>query len=321
MKKSIFVLLVLMIAGQVMAENVVITVVDDGNGIASLNYTSDVNVRAFALLVDVNGASANINDVNQYFEGDCNATKKGFGIFMDTINGIDINDAGVVQDWGSPIADSCSPGAAGTGIGTDKVVLGMGALYEDGNQPSLSGTLCKIQVTANCTICVFEEETYRGGVVLEDGNGTDANLTGACGVSITVVPDCYVGQADYSEYEAAGKPECWCYLRQCHGDADGLKQGSAKTGYTYVDTDDLDIMSAGWQKKEPPKGSGILGLTVNGVPVACADFAHNKQGSAKTGYTRVDTDDLDLMSAYWQEKEPPKGSGTPADCSPGNRTP
>ena len=321
MKKTFFALLVLMLAGQVMAANVVITVVPDGDAndtnMAFINFVSDVNVRAFALNIEVT-AGVNIVDVNNYFEGDCNATSKGFGIFLDTINGIDVNDKGGVEEWGSPVADACSPGAAGTGIGTSKVVIGMGALYEDGNQPLLSGTLCKIRVNGSCTVNVTEEDTYRGGVVLEDGTSTDANLTGATNVPLD---DCYLNYADHAEYVAAGRPECWCYPRQCHGDADGLAQGSVKFGFKYVDTDDLDIMSAGWKVLDPPKGSGILGLTVNGVPVACADFAHNTQGSVKFGFKRIDTDDLDLMSAYWKVLEPPKGSGTPANCTPGNRTP
>jgi len=134
--------------------------------------------------------------------------------------------------------------------------------------------------------------------------------------------ECYAGQPDYDVWVAVGKPECWCYPRQCHGDADGKVQGGGPAGLRYVDTDDLDILAAGWQVKEPPKGPGIQSITgPNGDPGACADFAHNVQGGGPAGLRYVDTDDLDILALYWQVKEPPKGLGVPADCEPGNRTP
>ena len=293
MKKTFFALLVLMLAGQVMAANVVITVVDDGNGIASLKYNSDVKVRAFALLVDVNGA--NIVDVNQYFEGDCNTTSKGFGIFLDTINGVDINDAGVVQEWGSPVADDNSPGAAGTGIGTDKVVLGMGALYEDGNEPALSGTLCKFRVDGMCSVCVTEEETYRGGVVLEDGNGTTPNLTGACGIWLS---ECFPsGHDDYAIWLQAGRPACWCNEFQCKGDADGLFGGKDQYGKRqWVVLTDLNILIAGWQEKDGPNGE--VGSWI------CADFDHAFGGKDQNGKRQwVVLDDLNILIGGWQKKD------------------
>jgi hypothetical protein len=189
MKRLTFAMLILMLAGSAMAANVTITLTPlaDNNGWASVNYTADANVRAFALVIEATGAT--IADVNHYFEGECDATNKGYGIFLDQTNGIDINDAGGVDDWGSPVADACSPGAAGTGIGTNKVIIGMGALYEDGNEPPLSGKLCDIKISStyhvNCaSVDVTAESTYRGGVVLEDGNSVDPNVTAATDVCV-----------------------------------------------------------------------------------------------------------------------------------------
>ena len=45
-----------------------------------------------------------------------------------------------------------------------------------------------------------------------------------------------------------------------------------------------------------------------------ADCDHKLQGSAKGGYRRVDTDDLNILIANWMVKEPPHGPGIPADC-------
>ena len=312
MKKTVFVLLVLMLAGPVMAENVVITVVDEGNDIAAIKYTSDVNVRAFALDVNVTGAS--VVDVNQYFEGDCNATKKGFGIFLDTISGIDINDAGVVQVWGSPVANANSPGATGTGIGKSRVILGMGALYEKGNQPALSGTICKFRVDGACTVCVTEEEEFRAGVVLEDGNGTTPNLTGACGVGISQ-EDCYVGEADEDEWIAVGRPKCWCYPRQCHGDADGYQVAASKTTPAHwVGDPDLNVLATAWKK---PLNEVKDVNDAQGFYLACADFDHTEVAASKTTPAhRVGDPDLNILSSYW--KANPEA---PADCDPGSETP
>jgi hypothetical protein len=153
-------------------------------------------------------------------------------------------------------------------------------------------------------------------------------LTGVqtCGTAVGYTwsegSDCYVGRADYTtQWTPAGRPCCWCYPRQCHGDADGKKQGSVALGYNYVGSNDLDIMGVGWLVLDPPKGPGILGLEVGGVPVACADFKHDRQGSVALGYNRIGSNDLDEMGIYWLVLESPKGPNTPANCLPGNETP
>jgi hypothetical protein len=146
----------------------------------------------------------------------------------------------------------------------------------------------------------------------------------AVGYQVSDGSDCYVGRPDYTtQWTPAGRPRCWCYPRQCHGDADGIKHGTGGMGgYWYVGQPDLDIMGAGWLVKEPTKGTGILNLKVNGVPVACADFGHDLHGTGGMGgYWRIGQPDLDKMGLYWLVKEPTKGTGTPADCLPGNRNP
>ena len=121
------------------------------------------------------------------------------------------------------------------------------------------------------------------------------------------LPACH---KDYAAWVAAGKPACWCYLRQCHGDADGDKQGSDKTGHHYVGTNDLNVLISAWMVKEPPHGPGIASVP-DGI---CADFDHKAQCSDKTGMMRVGTDDLNILIANWLKKEPPQGQGIPADC-------
>ncbi len=79
---------------------------------------------------------------------------------------------------------------------------------------------------------------------------------------------------------------------------------------TYVGPKDLSVLVAAWQVLEPPFGPGIASIP-NGI---CADFAHDKGGSAATGYYRVGTTDLNRLVANWLVKEPPAGPGLPAEC-------
>jgi parallel beta-helix repeat protein len=122
-------------------------------------------------------------------------------------------------------------------------------------------------------------------------------------------------QPDYDEWILMDKPDCWLNPRQCQGDADGLKEGSAKKGYYYVHFDDLNVLLAGWNTLEPPDGPGIATITgPNGEPGICADFAHDKEGSSKKGYWRVHFNDLNILIANWNTLEPDKGLGVPPDC-------
>ena len=121
------------------------------------------------------------------------------------------------------------------------------------------------------------------------------------------LPSCH---ADYSEWVAAGKPGCWCYDRQCHGDADHLAGGSAKAGYYYVGPTDLNILVPSWLLREPPFGAGIASVE-NGI---CADFAHDQGGSSKNGFYRVGPTDLNILVASWLKTEPPHGPGIDPDC-------
>jgi hypothetical protein len=157
-------------------------------------------------------------------------------------------------------------------------------------------------------LCV-NGNAIRGNIVMEDA--AEKIPVQACIDLVVIEPDCfpstYPGYADWVLY---GKPDCWCYARQCRGDADGLKQGSAALGYMYVGTNDLNILISGWKILDPPKGPGVTPAQL------CADFDHLKQGSAALGYMRVGTNDLNKLIAHWKVLEPTKGPGVPGDCVP-----
>ncbi len=103
---------------------------------------------------------------------------------------------------------------------------------------------------------------------------------------------------DYAEWIYVGMPECWCYPRQCHGDADDDYQGKKKY---WVSTNDLDILVAAWNKP-------LDDLVGNQI---CADFDHAAQGKKKY---RVSTNDLDILIDNWNQANLPL-----PDCFDGGR--
>ena len=316
MRTLILALAVVLLAAPVWA-TVTITVEQDATNPQKMwiGYTSDEAelIRAFALdLV----AEHNIVEVNDYAVGDDNG---GYGIFPGSFAAapIAVNPTtGQVDNWAvagySPVAPAGDPDALG-GIGTDGVTIEMGSLYDQA-APGNSGILCSVTVDDEVTMLCIESNAIRGNVVLES----------AAEVQDLQVPDdpeteclewgeCFPSSdPGYNDWVAFGKPECWCYARQCHGDADGKKQGNPFTGYEYVGGDDLLVLIAAWQVKEDPKGPGILSVE-DGI---CADFNHDRQGNPFTGYERVGGDDLNVLIGSWQVKEDPKGPGIPPDCVP-----
>lgn len=174
MKKLMVLMLVLCAVPAMAAVQLTATQVGETNEI-EIGYVADANVSGFAL--KVTATDGTIEDVTNYHVGE-SAAEKGYGIFPGTI---DINDAGEVEAYGSPVAPSTAPGADGTGIGTDTVILEMGALYVDNNAPDLSGTLCSVIVSEGTTeLCVDADTPLRGGVVYTDATQAEVDLTEAC---------------------------------------------------------------------------------------------------------------------------------------------
>jgi len=129
------------------------------------------------------------------------------------------------------------------------------------------------------------------------------------------------GHEDYDEWLAVGKPLCWCCPRQCHGDIDDQREGSAKSGYYYVHYKDLSLLLSTWNIMEPncgdpyPGGPGIVWPDPN----ICADFDHKAEGDTKTGYYRVHYNDLAVLLSSWNILEPaappiPSGPGIEPNC-------
>jgi hypothetical protein len=280
---------------------------------ATIKYATDgEKVRAFAL--DITVDKGVIQGISDFVRGESTKEKPGYGIFpANFARHIVVDpDTGEVAQWDvndyTPVADPCDPGALG-GLGTNGITIEMGALYyptDDAspNAPLNQGMLFKLTLSEQANLTVKLNE-IRGGVVLTNPDvPAVVDLAGAASISIASSPGTLAaGDPEYAEWVAVGKPLCWTYPRQCHGDADGLKEGDAKTGYAYVSMNDLKILTDAWMKTGDLEGNGI-----------CADFAHDRGGNATTGFYRVGPTDLNRLVEYWLVKEPPAGPGVPANC-------
>jgi hypothetical protein len=317
MKKLSLVLALLLVAAPAWAD-VRISVVPESSTVVGIKYDTDgEKVRAFAL--DITVDKGVITGISDFMRGESTADQPGYGIFPANFARYIMVDAvtGEVDSWDiedyTPVADPCDPGALG-GLGTSGITIEMGALYyptddSSPNAPPNSGQLFKLALSeeANVTVSL---NGIRGGIVLTNpGQAATIDLSGA--TSIPVETDSLLAPTNskYAEWVSVGKPACWAYPRQCHGDADGLAVTSSSGKY-YVGTSDLNILIDAWEVKEPPFGPGIASIP-NGI---CADFARDQEGGSKIGWHRVGNNDLNILIANWLVKEPPNGPGVPADC-------
>ncbi|MHC4110686.1 MAG: hypothetical protein ACYSUY_06410, partial [Planctomycetota bacterium] len=223
---------------------------------------------------------------------------------------------GNVIDYGTALAEYGDL-ASDTlpGIDSNGITIEMASLYApvgpgSANAPPDSGDLVSLKVSKETCLTISANVARAGptGVVMEDPNEiVEVNFTGFfCDGN----HPCFEHMPDAAEWFAVGEPLCWCYLRQCHGDADGELGGSAKTGFYAVGPADLGILINSWLVLEPGFGPGIASIP-NGI---CADFAHDQGGSVKTGFYRVGPSDLAILITNWLVLEPGFGPGVPADC-------
>ena len=303
--KKLIVILALLIATPALAA---LSVYCELTGsVAAIKYSgADVNnlPAGFALSITAD-SGATLTLKTGYKTGESTNASPGYGVFPGSIN----LDNPAVPVWNNPVADPCDE-PAGDGDGTDFVIVEFGALYDDDtNAPSTSGTLCEFVVSGDCTVTLEDEDTYRGGIVLEDGTTVDVNT--ACAVACCLNPcegKCFPGcnpvglnTAEYEQWVLVGEPECWCFPRQCLGDVDGRAEGK---GQIWVSLNDLTVLKAAWNKNLAvvDGNSTIVGNPPLDVPWICADIDHFPEGK---GEVRVGVEDLGILKAHWNESNGP----------------
>lgn len=246
--KKIVLIAMLLLAAPAMAD-VNFTIVPETGG-AAINYDASGEtelVRAFALDITVD-SGATIDAITDYKEGVSVSGDKGYGIFPGSI---DINDAGDINDVGTPVADPCQlPSDTQGGLGTAGITIEMGSLYVGGpNAPDATGTLCKVQVSADCNLTVAVNVS-RGEVVMEGATQATTNLpqTAALSGGGCCAPDqnndIVIDLTDY--YQIQGNLAYADYLLSGGlGTSYTIPKGDATVGHLWnecMDTDASDVI-------------------------------------------------------------------------------
>jgi hypothetical protein len=305
MKKLILVLAILVAAPVVTYGALDVSMRLDANDVNIVYTGGDPNnlPRAFALKIElVDGTDPNIviKDVNDYKkDGESTSASRGYGIYPARIV---IDSNGNVTSWGSPLADPCDPGGS-LALPGKTIILEFGSLYVgEGNAPDPCGILCELHFdcngsTGDVNIVMTPEVTYRGGVVLEDGN-TAPYFTKTLRYTPCIAQPptkCLKSPAqggnsvEYNAWVAWGEPNCWCFKRQCRGDADG----KSSFGY-WVAAADLTLLKRGLSKND----ACLATISYLGVPGICADADHK----SSFGY-RVSSGDLTTLKRFLSQPE------------------
>jgi hypothetical protein len=310
MKKILFVLVALLFAAPAWAAVNITAAQDAGDkclAIISFDATGEPNLaRAFSLNIQADN-DANIVEV-VLLSAD----------YVIHPGSIVIDTSGNVTDYGSPVApQSDLPSDTLPGLDSNGVTIEMASLYApvgpgSPNAPAPSGDLISVRVDKECTLTITANVSRAGstGVVMESPDEAvtvnlpaPITLTG-CGA----ITECLLDTApEHQAWLDWGKPDCWCYARQCRGDADGVK-----TGPFWVAIPDLNMFRAAFNKTDL-----VLQGIANGI---CSDADHTK-----TGPFRVAIPDLNIFRLYFNKPElsVPECDNTyvPVWCTPGNPCP
>ena len=287
MKKLILTLVVLALTAPVHVQAITFTATD-ADGVCTVTFDAglDPNVPpvAMGLTVTVDGsdpcdAITAVDGIDSFFD-----------IYMDYAYD---DPCSYTYGAGHPIADPCAAGSAS--LPSMKFCVSMGGLGGAAKplaSAPMSGTAfvlhadnavadpCGPAVTGTISL-----NALRGGVIGSDTEPMATNLSIPFSITIPPEPtDCVKTDAPfYTEWVGAGspwdKPDCWCYERNCRGDADGIK-----TGVAYVNTPDLTIFVSAFGKAD---------FKLDQTKI-CADFDH-----IKTGVARVNTPDLTIFVNYF----------------------
>jgi len=139
---------------------------------------------------------------------------------------------------------------------------------------------------------------YNGTLTVSDPNASNYSQSAHMFLRIYEDPnDCYTGP-DYVEWVNVGKPDCWCFPRQCHGDTDGSTEQLGKAIFS-IGFNDLTKLINCWQDPQFPPPE---------IDCRCADFSHSTEAIGKLTY-RVGFEDLSIFVLNWQDS-----LGTPPDC-------
>jgi hypothetical protein len=281
MKKFLSLIMVLTLTGMVAAADpcdVDFDPCDIGDGQLRIAYTvnGDTNPRGIALKISLSDGAYIVG------AGDVLSSDPCYNVNIDYAYDPCTGDPCDYQiGEGHPLADADGPGVPDPCVSVFSIC--MGSLDQSGNQdagPSASDDLITLQLhfSGSDTTATIQVDSLRGGVV---GSQLTTNLPIQQVVKAPVT-DCVKQSAPFhSLWVTWGKPDCWCYHRNCRGDANGAKLGSY-----WVQTADLNIFKTAYFKTITQ-----LQTIPNGI---CCDF-----NRAKLGSYHVQTADLNIFKQYY----------------------
>ncbi len=235
MKKILVSLMVLALCVPAMAA---VTATSDNSvaGEVTVTLTSDSDgIVGVALTVDTAGSATGVVVAESFFD-----------VFVDSAF---TAGAGYVYQTGIPTATQGAAGELDISGGSASFSISVAGLDDDGIGAGTdeAPTTCTITITGTAGATVdIDIDALRGGVVGYNGalavSGLPINTTFGERVS-ECVSSSAAGQA-IPTGSLIGKPDCWCFQRQCNGDANGTREGNIVTGYKWVFNADLAIFLA-----------------------------------------------------------------------------
>lgn len=296
MRKVLPILLVIAIAVPALAD-VTVTATNEGvSGSGQVKITiaptGGAEVRGVALLLTIETGDAVIDD-----DGDAVATGLNTNIDYFFTNGTGmVGGETPVSSDGHPLADPTQAGVLDPTGGVGTFSLSSGYLDAGGGQAGYAvDSFFDITYTLSVDSTLqVELDSLRGGIVgdnlgtitVVNGDGNELLIPGA-------PPECMAAtNPDYADWTSYSKPDCWCYQKQCRGDADGLDE----FGFPVL-SNDLAILAASYAQAD---GSGTFNI--------CADFDR----TAEFGF-RVLSGDLSILAGNYATQ--------PLDCADGAAVP
>lgn len=299
MKKFVLTLLVLSLAIPALALD--ITLVDNGDGTATIKSTTTgvEDLRGLAIVVS---ATAAITDVTVL-------DPATFNVNPDAAYTQELGGTYVIQT-GTPIAAvGSTPGEITLASSPTSFTICMGVLKSNqkGANEGVAGTIDLATISAaDGTVVTLTLDTDRGGIV-GDGLAADPDIAASAYLAQTTITDAagepYI-RADVAVWISLGRPASWLNNRQCHGDTDGLLDYFGRGGESYVGPTDLAVLLLGWKK-------AYTGTEATGVPAGeewiAADSSHSEDLFGRGGHAWVGPTDLTEMLIRWKQV-------VPADC-------
>jgi hypothetical protein len=196
---------------------------------------------------------------------------------------------------GNPLALATAAGALTADASEFSIC--MGVFDQTGTQRAgpAAATLITIQLKMGSpykTTVTISGDTLRGPASGVVGSVLTSNLP----ITVQVGDECGLEclrctGPDYPDWVAWGKPNCWCYERQCRGDINGKKDGIGKK--FYVAGPDLARLKLAYAKSDAD-----LKLIANGI---CSDLNHKADGVAVK--YRVSGTDLGIFKLYYAKDD------------------